>query len=132
MAALRVYRSLLRLAGTMPEAKRAAVVAQAREELAFFRELRDEQEIEKRLELFESKVAFLRMQTPKLGLAQRGRSRIVYRRDGTKDEGRGTPRDKARVTNCDGSNMDPDSVTRHYHGLKRAGFTSNAHAKGIF
>lgn len=130
--ALRVYRSLLRLAGNMETGKRAAVLAQARAELVFARDVSDEAELAKRLKLFEDKVAFLRMQTPKVGLSQTGRSRVVYRRDGTKDDGRGTPRDKARHTNWDGSNMDPDSVARHFHGLKRAGFTSNAHAKGFF
>lgn len=31
-----------------------------------------------------------------------------------------------------GNNLDPDSVSRHYHGLRRMGFRDNAHAKGIF
>jgi predicted metalloprotease len=31
-----------------------------------------------------------------------------------------------------GSNLDPQSVTRHRQGLKRAGFINNAHAKGMF
>ena len=33
-------------------------------------------------------------------------------------------------TNWNGSNLDPDSVRRHYQGLKRAGFRDNTHAKG--
>jgi len=51
--------------------------------------------------------------------------------DGKFVEGRGGKRDKA-MTNWDGKNMDPDSVSRHYRGLNRAGFVDNNHAKGIF
>ena len=31
-----------------------------------------------------------------------------------------------------GGNMDPDSVSRHHHLLKRGGFKGNADAKGVF
>ena len=41
-------------------------------------------------------------------------------------------RDKAKWSNWDGSNMDPDSVARHNRSLRRAGFRDNAHAKGFF
>lgn len=36
------------------------------------------------------------------------------------------------VSNWDGSNLDPTSVTRHNQQLKRLGFVNNLHAKGIF
>lgn len=36
------------------------------------------------------------------------------------------------MSNWTSSNLDPDMVRRHSQSLKRAGFTSNAHAKGRF
>ena len=36
------------------------------------------------------------------------------------------------VTNWHGKNLDPESVSRHKHTLKRAGFMNNRHAKGVF
>ena len=53
-----------------------------------------------------------------------GTTRFVYGKEGK--------REKAAFTNWDGSNLDPDSVSRHYHSLNRAGFRDNAHAKGFF
>ena len=36
------------------------------------------------------------------------------------------------ISNWSGSNMDPDSVKRHYRQLNRAGFKSNRDVKGWF
>lgn len=52
--------------------------------------------------------------------------KIIYS-DG-KSENKGKP----IVTNWHGSNLDPDSVSRHNRSLKRAGFQNNRHAKGVF
>lgn len=129
--ALAVYRSLLRVARTMPESQRVGVLAQARSELSFFRDVTDANEISRLVKVFEDKVAFARMTSPKRSVAAKARTRIVYGKNGQKLEV-GTPRDKAKYTNWDGANPDPDSVSRHYHGLRRAGFKDNAHAKGFF
>lgn len=108
---------------------RDVVVAQARSEIEFFRDVTDVQEIERLVSTFQDKVAFARMTTTRSGEAKR--TRIIYGKNGKKLE-QGTLRDKAKYTNWDGGNPDPDSVARHYHGLKRAGFRDNAHAKGFF
>lgn len=36
------------------------------------------------------------------------------------------------VSNWHGGNLDPDSVSKHQHLLKRAGYKSHSDAKGIF
>ena len=36
------------------------------------------------------------------------------------------------VSNWTGSNMDPDSVKRHWHTLKRAGFKNHQHVQGAW
>lgn len=115
----------------------------------FRRPLGADETVEKRLQEAESRLGFLRMTMPKARTAKRGggaeaaagggeatsgREVWVYK-DGKrlKAEG-GTLRDaKGRVvSNFDGNNLDPESVTRHKQQLKRMGFTSNAHAKGVF
>jgi hypothetical protein len=71
-------------------------------------------------------LGFLRMTTP--------RSRYTHHKEPAVE-----PESKNRngalfnskpLTNWTGSNLDPDSVRRHYQGLKRAGFRDNTHAKG--
>lgn len=58
-----------------------------------------------------------------------GRIHLVYK-DGQGRIEENEMRVKARYTNWHGGNLDPDSVRRHQHQLKRAGFRDNAHAKG--
>lgn len=60
--------------------------------------------------------------------------RWVYTKDGAiQVEGKGTVRDGGRVlSNWDGQNMDPCSVSKHNGQLKRMGFLNNLHAKGLF
>ena len=125
--ALHAYRSFLRVVGGMASQQRAAAVAEARSELAFFRDVTDAGEVARLVEAFDSRVAFLRMTTTRRrpNAGQTGATRTVYGGDGT-------VREKAKYTNWDGANMDPDSVARHNHSLKRAGFRDNAHAKGFF
>ena len=40
--------------------------------------------------------------------------------------------EKIVISNWDGSNLDPDSVSRHNHHLDRLGYQNNAHAKGPY
>mmetsp|Transcript_2673 Transcript_2673/g.8025 ORF Transcript_2673/g.8025 Transcript_2673/m.8025 type:complete len:134 (+) Transcript_2673:146-547(+) len=133
MAALASYRAFLRVAAGMDTAARSAAIAQARSELSFFRDVVDQGEIARLVDAFDGKIAFLRMSTPKRRSTQRqrGATRTVYKSDGTTAHV-ATSRDKAAYQNWDGANMDPDSVARHNHSLRRMGFRDNAHAKGYF
>ena len=72
-------------------------------------------------------MSFLRMITPK-ERASRTAGTWVYKDGERLEHAGGTLRD----SNGDGKNLDPDSVKRHKHQLKRAGFVNNAHAKGYF
>lgn len=66
------------------------------------------------------------------GTTEDGRVRLVYKNGEGRIDGEAEARDRARYTNWNGGNLDPDSVARHQHSLNRAGFRDNAHAKGIF
>ena len=59
-----------------------------------------------------------------------GRTYAVYKDGEGKIEGEALQRERAAYSNWDGNNLDPDSVRRHQHQLKRAGFRDNLHAKG--
>jgi hypothetical protein len=89
------------------------------------------------LENGEKRLAFLRMKT---GGQSKGSYLVRYERDQetgeiTKDVD-ATPRsvlpEKAGWSNWGAGNMDPDMVSRHQRGLKRARYKSHADAKGIF
>lgn len=122
----------------------------------FRRPLADMETIEQRLQLAQSRLSFLRMssvkQRPKSNAESAtaegsplsssssfsGGGTWVYRNGerlkvGT--EGETTLRDGTNsrvISPYDGKNLDPESVTRHKKSLRRAGFTNNSHAKGIF
>ena len=89
-----------------------------------------EEEAARLVDAFDGRIAYLRMTTPRRPASQKGRTSIVYRNGEKVDAAR--ERDKAKWSNWDGSNMDPDSVARHNRSLRRAGFRDNAHAKGFF
>jgi hypothetical protein len=127
----KVYRELARLIKVSPDATKSQQMLQTG-----FREplLPSGSSVEQRLEVAEQKLSFLRMTTVKTGPSGQS-GRWIYK-DGERlqsDQG-GTIRDsKGRViSNFDGNNMDPESVTRHRKSLKRAGFVNNDHAKGVF
>ena len=129
-AALHSYRAFLRVVAAMPKQQRGAAVQQARSELGFFRDVSDPAEAARLVDAFDGRIAYLRMTTPRRPASQKGRTSIVYRNGEKVDAAR--ERDKAKWSNWDGSNMDPDSVARHNRSLRRAGFRDNAHAKGFF
>ena len=129
-AALHSYRAFLRVVAAMPKQQRGAAIQQARSELAFFRDVSDPAEAARLVDAFDGRIAYLRMTTPRRPASQKGRTSIVFR-DGEKVDA-ARERDKAKWSNWDGSNMDPDSVARHNRSLRRAGFRDNAHAKGFF
>lgn len=98
----------------------------------FRRPLVEGESMESRLEQAKSRLSFLRITSPKL--KPRGDSGLWVYSNGKPLSGQGTRRDdKGRViSNWDGKNLDPESVSRHYKNLRRAGFVNNLHAKGIF
>ena len=89
----------------------------------------DTDKIQEMIKKANNTIGYLKIITPRSSRrredVQEGVTKIVF---GT---GTGNGGSKA-VTNWHGGNMDPDSVKRHYQGLKRAGFKSNADAKGNF
>lgn len=122
-AVLSLYRRMLKSAGKMTGKQRDSSLKLIREE---FRKNADEhnpESVRKMLEKANSSLSYIKIVTPKSGQEQTGKIHIA---NGD------TSRPNRAHTNWTGKNMDPDSVARHYHGLKRAGFQNNAHAKGIF
>ena len=102
--------------------------------------------VEDRLKVADDKIAFLKMITPKdrsitsyneddgqNSSSSKG-GRWIYKDGKRVDVSQGTPRDANGkvISNWDGKNLDPCSVKRHNHQLKRAGFVNNQHAKGFF
>lgn len=78
----------------------------------------------------ESRLSFLKMATPRGKVGSKGKTRAVYR-DGKVVEGEeARRRDKARHSNWDGRNMDPDSVRYHKQNLARAGFANHRQVIG--
>ena len=128
---LTAYKRLLTLAKMMPnEKERVKAVGQIKSE---FRKNVDEHSddvVKEMLKKANSSMSFLNIVTPKRagtkGQESR-RARMVFGK-GAKD----VSRDGSAVSNWHGGNMDPDSVSRHNAGLRRAGFRDNAHAKGVF
>ena len=135
-AARTLYRNLLRMARLAPKAEaRRETTLKIREG---FRANATEANQDKVAELLKdatSRLGFLRMVTPSRSLKstaattteQTGSTTYVYNADGVVRK-----RDRAAHSNWSGSNMDPDSVSRHTASLSRAGFRNNADAKGIF
>eukprot|EP00568_Trieres_chinensis_P001499 CAMPEP_0183295354 /NCGR_PEP_ID=MMETSP0160_2-20130417/3340_1 /TAXON_ID=2839 ORGANISM="Odontella Sinensis, Strain Grunow 1884" /NCGR_SAMPLE_ID=MMETSP0160_2 /ASSEMBLY_ACC=CAM_ASM_000250 /LENGTH=156 /DNA_ID=CAMNT_0025456823 /DNA_START=55 /DNA_END=525 /DNA_ORIENTATION=- len=141
-AVLSTYRSLLRYSFSLSGENRARALKELRGK---YRENAgaSPDAVDALIEKADKRLAFLRMSTPKnewaarglsIGGNQAGETRWVYGSDGKEDGSEGTPRKGSGrvVSNWDGKNLDPCSVKRHYHGLKRLGFKNNLHAKGIF
>jgi len=118
---LNVYKNLLKLAKSLPADKREASLSRIRSE---FRAnvSADAEQIDDMLKKANSSLGYLKIVTPRKQKNQTGVTKIVF---GEEKEG-----GRKAMTNWTGSNMDPDQVTRHYAGLKRAGFKGNTHAKG--
>lgn len=116
---------------------------------------KEEELLEQRLKLADERISFLKMITPKrrsnsnnfsddddastatgtTTTTSFGGGKWIYKNGQRLENINGTLRDQNErhvISNWDGKNMDPDSVKRHNHHLKRLGFRNNAHAKGIF
>ena len=134
------YRNLAKLVGRLPEKQQPRAWNDLREG---YRKNANEtcpEKIDKMIQEAGKKIAFLRIVTPKAAPSassatnQAGVTRWVYLSSGEKDaNGEATPRKKVNVvSNYNGSNLDPCSVKRHNHHLKKLGFANNLHAKGLF
>lgn len=128
----KAYRDLFHILRQMPAKQRPKLHDELR--TSFRLPLAANETVDDRIRKATDRASFLRITTAKT--KPRGESgRWIYK-DGERLESDavGTLRDaKGRVvSNWDGKNLDPESVTRHRKQLHRAGFVNNSHAKGIF
>ena len=128
------YRSLARLVKLLPETKFPHEKTWQELRTSFRRPLASDESLQDRISEADSRLSFLRMITPKTRRVEGEGGTWTYR-NGERVEGAShVKRDQNGrvISNWDGKNLDPDSVKRHNHHLKRLGFRNNAHAKGIF
>ncbi|CAM9491716.1 unnamed protein product, partial [Sphacelaria rigidula] len=78
----------------------------------------------------ESTLGYLNIVTPKRKVGSAGSTTSVYRDGKVLNGEEARRRQKARHSNWDGRNMDPESVSRHQRSLARAGFRDNADVIG--
>mmetsp|Transcript_3975 Transcript_3975/g.5525 ORF Transcript_3975/g.5525 Transcript_3975/m.5525 type:complete len:139 (+) Transcript_3975:104-520(+) len=126
-----IYRQLFKVARNLEPKKQKEVFQQIREGFNEHKRETDEIRIAELLDKASSKLGFLRMITPKTE-RQSGIQRLVMVNGKLVEGVSGSRKGEHVISNWDGSNMDPDSVSRHYASLKRAGFQDNSHAKGVF
>ncbi|KAG7366288.1 hypothetical protein IV203_028958 [Nitzschia inconspicua] len=128
------YRQLGRLVQKLPEAKYDPQQSWDELRTAFKTPLTETETLEQRLAKADERRSFLQMITPKSASQDTKGGKWVYKNGQRLEHVNGTVRDSNGrvVSNWDGKNLDPDSVKRHNHHLKRLGFRNNAHAKGIF
>ena len=128
---LKAYKNLMIQLRTLPTKQRTNISVKVKGD--FRKEIKsenlNEESFDKLIKKIQSSIAYTKMISPRTHTGQNGHTRLQF---GTESTGKGSPHTKKAHTNWHGSNMDPDSVSRHFHGLKRAGFSGNAHAKGIF
>lgn len=130
-----LYRHILHLSRQFPEPKkRMMAISQCRTKFREHWGETDESRLADLRKQAEARLSFLKMMTPKGLHRDEGEgTRFVYQ-DGERIaiDGPGRMPDKAKWSNWTGSNMDPDSVSRHNRSINRAGFRNNEHAKGFF
>ena len=125
----KMYRELLLYAAN--ETQRGEVRS------AFRKTLGNGETVASRIKAAQDKLAFLRISSakPKRKNTSNGTSgKWIYKNGERLENVGGTLRDASGrvVSSYDGSNLDPESVSRHRKNLKRAGFVNNQHAKGFF
>lgn len=125
------YRHMARLVQRLPHKQIDQSYMELRQ--SFRKPLQEGDSLDQRLKEADDRMSFLRMITPK-ERASGSAGTWVYKDGERLEHAGGTLRDSSGrvVSNWDGRNLDPDSVKRHNHQLKRAGFVNNAHAKGFF
>ena len=128
---LKAYKNVIIQLRTLPTKLRTNISTKVKSD--FRKEVKtenfNEESFDKLIKKIQSSIAYTKMISPRTHTGQTGHTRMQF---GTESNGKGGSRIKKAHTNWHGSNMDPDSVSRHFHGLKRAGFSGNAHAKGVF
>eukprot|EP00903_Cladosiphon_okamuranus_P019720 g18122.t1 len=129
--ALGLYRQLLSLSKRLPSGQqRDDAVRSVREGFRTNAEVTDPSKAKELLRQAESRLGFLRIATPRGKVGSKGSTRAVYR-DGKVVEGEEARKhDKARHSNWDGRNLDPDSVRYHKQNLARAGFANHQQVIG--
>ena len=120
---LNVYKNLLKLARSLPLHQREESILRIRNEFRANAGASAEQ-IDEMLRKANSSLGYLKIVTPRKQKSQTGVTKIVF---GNDKEGGTT---KKAMSNWTASNMDPDSVKRHFAGLKRAGFSGNRDVVG--
>ncbi|CAM9739879.1 unnamed protein product [Hapterophycus canaliculatus] len=128
---LNIYRQLLTLSKRLPTAQqRDDAVQGVRESFRASTKVTDPSKVNELLRQAESRLGFLKMATPRGKVGSKGSTRAVYR-DGKVMEGEEARKhDKARHSNWDGRNLDPDSVRFHKQNLARAGFANHQQVIG--
>lgn len=112
-----------------PESKRLETLSQIKHEFRNHSSEDSDSRVEELLKKANSSLGFLKMITPRSRRSESstGHTKITFGGDGSNKSRAGA---KNVVSNWTGSNMDPDSVSRHYQGLKRAGFSDNRSVVG--
>lgn len=124
-----LYRQMLRLQRILPEYRRDPTLAQIKQGFRINKLETDESKIETMIQKALSSIAYMKMITPRTRNKSRHESGyvkiVIENHESVSKSQLFKPH-----SNWTGSNMDPDSVKRHYRGLQRAGFKDNAHAIG--
>jgi len=123
------YRSLLQVARGLPHSEREKILPQIRDAFKSKSAETDPGVINELLTKAASSLGYLKIITPKTARRsnQSGVTKLVF----PSSSSQGSTHDgKKAMSNWTGKNLDPDSVKRHYQGLKRAGFRSNSDVKG--
>jgi hypothetical protein len=120
---LSMYKNLITFAKRLPKLKKDESIRKIQEEFRKNSNEHNPERIEELLKYANSTLGYLKIVTPKRLKDQTGHSKIVFGDDSKINKA---------VSNWTGNNLDPDSVSRHYRSLKRAGFKDNSSAKGIF
>jgi len=126
------YKNLLRVCKALPALEREKTLSQIRIAFKTNSTEKDPNVIKDLLSKAASSLSYLKIITPKTsrGVTQsEGVTKLVFPSSSSTSSstlGEG----KKALSNWHGKNLDPDSVKRHYQGLKRAGFKNNADVKG--
>jgi hypothetical protein len=133
------YREMAKLVKRLSDKQHNPEQSWSELRTAFRQPLQQEESIQQRLQKADERLAFLKMITPKSAASSATTTtskggRWIYKNGQRLEHANGTLRDSNGrvVSNWDGKNLDPESVKRHNHHLKKLGFRNNAHAKGIF
>lgn len=127
----RMYLRLLRSTKTISNIKqRIETQNQIKESFRQNKSIDNKQVIDDMLLKAQSSLSYIKIISTKVkSESPNGITRIVFN---NKEMNENQTNERKPISNWTGTNMDPDAVSRHYHGLKRAGFQNNSHAKGIF